>query len=155
MLRPWPSCDSATKRKDLLVDLATRVHGPPSYLHGAYEWILFSSGGRCVRARASVRRRGGVRRECACVRAPRQPLLPAAALFRLFPSVSAARQLGLAPAHCVHCVHRVHWAHCRHRLTIRVFTTLKLPPLFTLLQSYINLENATVSSKEDTYILRM
>lgn len=80
MLRPWPSCDSATKRKDLLVDLATRVHGPPSYLHGAYEWILFSSGGRCVSARACVR--GSAQRCAARVRVcvPRQPLLPAAAI---------------------------------------------------------------------------
>lgn len=48
MLRPWPSHYSATKRKDLFVHSA-RVHGPPSYLHGAYEWFLFSSGRVCVR----------------------------------------------------------------------------------------------------------
>lgn len=66
-----------------------------------------------------------------CVRVPRQPLLPAHALFRLFPSVSAARP-GACPL-CPPC----HRACCRHfyryDTSIAIHTTFKDPsPIHSL-----------------------
>lgn len=106
MLRPWPSCDSDTKRKICLIDcgISHARARLPSYLHGAYEWILFSSGAVCVRRvwECASSGRGCVptaKRVCASSSScPRRaetatPCWPA--LFRLF--LSSARP-ALPPA---------------------------------------------------------